>query len=128
MFRTDFSHIGRPEEVMQQLQQGGRSLNMLEILKAVTGNIKASAATTKKVAKSNAETVQLADGETATVLEDAGDIEILEIADEPVVVASSGKLRPNDKVNVKYADGRIEYDVKYKKVKAEIESGEAELV
>jgi len=38
------------------------------------------------------------------------------------------KLRPNDKITVKYTDGRVESDVKYKKVKADIEAGEAEIV
>lgn len=35
---------------------------------------------------------------------------------------SSKKIRPNDKVTVKYLDGKIEYEVKYKKVKDDVES------
>ncbi len=41
---------------------------------------------------------------------------------------TNAKLRPNDKVNVRYPDGRIEYDLKYKKVKDAIDKGEVELL
>ena len=37
-------------------------------------------------------------------------------------VPSNAKIRPNDKVTVKYEDGRMEYEVKYKKVKDDVES------
>jgi hypothetical protein len=33
------------------------------------------------------------------------------------------KIRPNDKVTVKYPDGKMEYEVKYKKVKDDVEAG-----
>lgn len=38
------------------------------------------------------------------------------------------KLRPNDKVSVQYQNGTMEYDVKYKKVKADVESGKCKIV
>jgi hypothetical protein len=38
------------------------------------------------------------------------------------------KLRPNDKVSVKYANGRVDFDTKWKKVKDDVEAGRAELV
>jgi len=37
------------------------------------------------------------------------------------------KLRPNDKVTVKYSDGKVVYEVKYKKVKDDLDSGKAVL-
>ena len=102
---------------------------MLEILKAVTGNIKQQRPAPRAQTVSN-KTVQLADGEQARVLEEDGDIEILEVEDtqDEAIHPTSKKKRPNDRVSVRYADGRVDNDVKYKKVKADIESGQAELV
>jgi preprotein translocase subunit SecA len=38
------------------------------------------------------------------------------------------KLRPNDKVNVRHADGRMEFDVKYKKVSDDIKAGKCQII
>lgn len=43
-------------------------------------------------------------------------------------VPSNAKIRPNDKVTVKYEDGRMEYEVKYKKVKDDVESKKCTVV
>ena len=38
------------------------------------------------------------------------------------------KLRPNDKVNVRYSDGRMEWEVKYKKVSDDIKAGKCQII
>ena len=38
------------------------------------------------------------------------------------------KLRPNDKINVRYTDGKIVRDVKYKTVKEDLQSGKCQIV
>ncbi|MBO4517066.1 hypothetical protein J5751_06675 [bacterium] len=43
-------------------------------------------------------------------------------------VPSNAKIRPNDKVTVKYEDGRMEYEVKYKKVKDDVEAKKCTVV
>ena len=43
-------------------------------------------------------------------------------------IQKSNKLRPNDKVTVRYSDGKIEFDVKYKKVSEDIKTGKAEII
>ena len=43
-------------------------------------------------------------------------------------VPSNAKIRPNDKVTVKYEDGRMEYEVKYKKVKEDVETKKCTVV
>ena len=40
----------------------------------------------------------------------------------------NSKIRPNDKVTVKYGDGKMEYNVKYKKVKNDVESWKCEVI
>lgn len=110
----------------------------MNILKAVTAGLtsnqnKLTAKAKKEAAK---EIKQLKDGESATVLESDDDIEVFEVTDDDVSITSSSadtsgikqKLRPNDKVSIKYTDGRVETDVKWKKVKAAVEAGEAEIV
>ena len=44
------------------------------------------------------------------------------------LVPSNAKIRPNDKVTVKYEDGRMEYEVKYKKVKDDVEAKKCTVV
>jgi hypothetical protein len=38
------------------------------------------------------------------------------------------KLRPNDKVNVRYNDGHMEFDVKYKKVVDDIKADKCQII
>jgi hypothetical protein len=38
------------------------------------------------------------------------------------------KLRPNDKVSVRYSDGHMEFDVKYKKVVDDIKAGKCQII
>ncbi len=63
---------------------------------------------------------------------DEDGIEIIELDDAQTSSVTqsltSSKLRPNDKITVRYPDGSIDYDVKYKKVKDLIEKGEVEIV
>lgn len=39
-----------------------------------------------------------------------------------------GKIRPNDKINIKYNDGTIKYNIKYKRVQSDIESWKATIL
>ena len=43
-------------------------------------------------------------------------------------IPANVKIRPNDKVTVKYEDGKMEYEVKYKKVKDDVESKKCTVV
>lgn len=56
-------------------------------------------------------------------------IEIIETDRTPSTSSKiTGKIRPNDRINIRYNDWKILYDVKYKKIKADIESGKAEVI
>ena len=43
-------------------------------------------------------------------------------------VNKNTKIRPNDKVTAKYEDGKMEYNVKYKKIKADVEAGKCKIL
>ncbi len=91
--------------------------NMMNILQEVAGNLPA------QTAKQTPKQAQLAQAFAAPT----DGVEVLEIQDAPTVRHHT-KTKPNDKVTIKYADGRIVSDVKYKKVKEEVESGKAMIV
>ena len=57
---------------------------------------------------------------------DKKDVPEKEDYSEPV--PTNVKIRPNDKVTVKYEDGRMEYEVKYKKVKEDVEAKKCTVV
>lgn len=67
---------------------------------------------------------------------DEDGVEVIEMGDQSlstegawwVVDLSSNKIRPNDRITIRHTDGKVEYDVKYKKVKNLIEAGKAEIV
>lgn len=137
VFRTDFAWIQQAEKIAVQMQQQNKKVNMVDILKAVTAWLKVQPPQQWQKKTEHAHKT-LETGEKAEVLEDSGDIEVLEIEDEwdgsnqtSLDVDTTNvkkKLRPNDRVNIQYSDGRTEYGVKWKKVKNEVESGQAELV
>lgn len=89
----------------------------------------------------DAEVISLDSGESAKVISADDEFEVLEISSPEsspsqnegvevieVVSPARTKLRPNDKVNVQYPDGKIEYSVKWKKVKKSVEKGECKVV
>lgn len=94
--------------------------NMMNILQQVAGSVPTQP--TKQTPKQ----AQLAQA-FATPSTSSDGVEVLEIQDTPVMKHTT-KIKPNDKVTIKYADGRIVSDVKYKKVKEEVESGKAMIV
>lgn len=67
--------------------------------------------------------------EKKVLFQDEDGVEVLEIG-EPKVKSTiqNSKLRPNDKVNIKYKNWKVEYDIKYKKVKDLIENWECDIL
>jgi len=69
------------------------------------------------------------------IFEDEDGFEVFEIGEEKWDIKSEGqeinkntKIRPNDKVTVKYRDGKMEYWVKYKKIKDDVLDGKCEVI
>jgi len=72
------------------------------------------------------------------IFEDEDGFEVFEIDDdkwdvrnekwEVRSVDGNTKIRPNDKVTVKYSDGKMEYSVKYKKIKDDVDSGKCQVI
>jgi len=117
--KTDFSGLQDADQIQAQLQQQAQSkgIDMMDVLKHVAWQAKAQP---KEAAKEKD-------------LSSTDDIQVIEITDDgnvapEVVFAQPKKIRPNDKVNIKHPDGRIEYGVKWKKVKNDVEDGKVSLV
>ncbi len=131
MIKTDYSWVSDAAQMQQQIQAQAKvkGIDMMEVLKHVAGQAKP----TTQVAWAWATTVKLDSWEQATVVSEDNDIQVLEVNDTntgevQVVHATQKKLRPNDKVNVKHPDGKIEYAVKRKKVKEKVEAWELERI
>jgi hypothetical protein len=60
------------------------------------------------------------------------EFEIIDISENNQITSSTTrqitKFRPNDKINVRYTDGKMVRDVKYKTVKEDIQSGKCQIV
>lgn len=152
IMRTNFQWLQWADQFAEELEQAKGEVDIMEILKKVAWDVDIGTLNQMQQMAQNAwavnvakaieqhKKVELSGGQSATVLEENDEFEILEIDDEATVSSSSGmsdieviepvrkKLRPNDKINIQYADGRIEYAVKYKKIKEKIESGEVKIV
>jgi hypothetical protein len=114
---------------------------MLDLLKAVTKGLSKKWTVSnvrvweqaKKIAQ---EQIKLNSGESATVVESDDDFEVFEVEDTVEEDTSSvadhsqvkKKLRPNDRTTVTYENGETKKDVKWKTVKADVESGKARVV
>lgn len=134
VIRFDFAGQQNVTQLAAQIAtETNGQLDMMQVLKQVTegltnGSVIPTAASPSPVSPQKQTVVA---GQSGHVLQEDGDVEVIEL-DEGVTtqqgVRKDGKLRPNDKVNVQYADGKIEYGVKRKKVKEEVEIGKVTVI
>lgn len=122
LFRIDVASMQHAQQ-SQPVLTVNKSLNMVDLLKSVTSRLKTP---TRPVAP------QATLSHSSASAQDDSDVQVLEVDDEKdltdtTVVHATHKRRPNDKVSVRYPDGRI-VETKYKKVKDEIEAGQATLL
>lgn len=128
--RVDFAQLQNPQPTIT-LQAGGQSQqDYLNALKQAAGS---------QELKEMVQDIQ-EEQKKPKVYEDEDGFEVFEIDDKPSKLqASNGptividtntkkKLRPNDIVTVRYSDGKIAADVKYKKVKDDVDAGEAVVI
>lgn len=129
---TDFSQISQNIKAQQQQQlellqeQENSSNDILQKLKAAAQtSIKNTPIAQKNTNKWSFDTVS----DWFEIIEvDSNTIENNPWAQQTFTIKKSHKFRPNDKVTIKYKDGKIEFDVKYKKVADDIKSGNAEII
>jgi preprotein translocase subunit SecA len=132
--RVDFGQLNQQPTIT--IQAGGQSQQeYLEALKKVAGS--------QELQEMVKDIQQEQTQPTKKTYEDEDGFEVFEIDDRtstrsqqpgasgPTVVIDTNtkrKLRPNDTVTVRYADGKIVADTKYKKVKDDIEAGKCVVV
>ena len=135
--RFDFAGQQSAQNMAVQLAtETNGQLDMVEILKEVTKWLATNPtpATPISGVKKPAQTT-IVNGQSAHVVEQWSDVEVIELDDSSVAVApimnqwrKDGKLRPNDKVNIQYTDGNFAYGVKWKKVEADVAAGKAKVL
>lgn len=133
VMRYDFAGQKNAVNIAAQInEESNGQIDMMEMLKQVTAGL-TSGKVTASVPTSRAPQKQtVVAGQEWHVVSSDGDVEVIELDESAPVfqaaVRKDGKLRPNDKINVQYADGKIEYGVKWKKVKEEVESGKVKVL
>ena len=132
------------QTVIDQLTWDDDSVDLMWMLQKVVWNIDPNDIPAP-IEDKKWEEIIMKDGTRAHKVSSDDEFEVLELDDEDiagstntkntsvddeveVVHAVSKKLRPNDKVNIKYKDGKIGMDVKWKKVKELVENGEAQII
>jgi preprotein translocase subunit SecA len=131
IMRADFSLLQWPQVVINPQQP--KTINMADILKAVNEWLKKNP---ELIQQAQQQQEAYTKEQQAKRYNNTDDVEVIELDEDadttPVwwadLSATKQKLRPNDKVSVRYADGRQEFDVKWKKVKESVESWSATLL
>ena len=132
--RVDFNKLQEQQPTITVQAWGQSQKEYLEALKKVAGS--------QELQNMVKDIKQEQTQPTTKTYEDEDGFEVFEIDDDkrsnaqwqdtgPTVVIDTNtkkKLRPNDIVTVKYSDGKIVADTKYKKVKDDIESGKCVVV
>lgn len=133
VLRYDFAGQQQAINIAAQInEESNGQIDMMEMLKQVTAWLTTGKVTPATPATRAPQKQTVVAGQSAHVVESADDVEVIELDDSagPIqaAVRKEGKLRPNDKVNVQYGDGRIEYGVKWKKVKEAVEAGTVKML
>ncbi len=131
---TNFEQISENIKTQQQVQlmqeqQNNNSTDILQKLRSATKD-------TARVQAQPQKAEIIINSKPQNTTED--EFEIIEIDNntptqsnqgtQTFTIQKSNKIRPNDKVTIRYADGKVEFDVKYKKVADDIKSGKAEII
>lgn len=127
IMNTDFEKIEAKQEEIETKRQQAANQNLLGKLKNATQGVELP---TGQRITSPIEQQSNFTGKKA-VLQDEDGTEVFEVEDTQANATAhvvKSKLRPNDKVTIKYTDGKIAYDVKYKKVKKDIDEGKATII
>ena len=138
ILNLDFDAIKQQDEAVKLIieKQKAGDKEFLQKLSKVSGNlwemikvVQAEQAKQQKAQPVDKREMIFEDEDGFEIFEvdwDKKDVPEKEDYSEPL--PTNAKIRPNDKVTVKYEDGRMEYEVKYKKVKDEVENKKCTVV
>ena len=119
---TDFDRISQQIQAQQQQQ-----LNLIAEQENNNPDIIAKLKWAIKEGNNNPNKKNL------TISSSNSEFEVIEMNEENNQTTSpknigNTKIRPNDKINVRYTDGKMLWDVKYKTVKEDIKSGKCQII
>ncbi len=139
MLNIDFESIKQQDEAVKLIMEKKKKWDkeFLSKLSKVSWNLNDMIKLEKEEQSKKTKTVK---DKREMIFEDEDGFEVFEVDDDnktwsvestenkTVAVTENTKIRPNDKVTVKYEDGKMEYGVKYKKVKEDVESGKCKVI
>lgn len=130
VMNTDFSRL--QDKPVLVIDHNNESNNIMWMIKNVANSIKLPNWKTIEIDKDNQQHTNF---DTNNILyQDEDWTEVFQIDDNWsnkenwVVFDTKSKLRPNDKVTVRYTNWKMEYDVKYKKVKSDIDNWNCKII
>ena len=136
ILNLDFDSIRQQDDAVKLIieKQKSGDKEFLSKLSKVSGNLNEMIKLTQNEQMKKSEKTK-----REMIFEDEDGFEVFEINNEKWApqwmmveqvksINENTKIRPNDKVTVKYWDGKMEYNVKYKKVKDDVESGKCQVI
>jgi len=134
MLNIDFESIKQKDEAVKLIieKQKNGDKEFLSKLSKVSGNLNEMI----KLAQ-NEQIKKVENKKREMIFEDEDWFEVFEVNDDwkkadtkswNIEFNSGMKIRPNDKVTVKYEDGKMEYSVKYKKIKDDVEAWKCQVI
>ncbi|HOG15068.1 MAG TPA: preprotein translocase subunit SecA [Candidatus Absconditabacterales bacterium] len=132
ILNLDFDAIQKQDEIAKLILEKQKSgdKEFLSKLSKVSGNLQELIKLAKQEEVKRAENIK-----REMIFEDEDGFEVFEVGDEKGETKNDSgkpientKIRPNDKVTVKYKDGKMEYSIKYKKVKDDVLAGKCEVI
>ena len=134
ILNLDFEAIKKHDEITKLIIEKQKSWDkeFLSKLSKISGNLQELIKLAEQ--EQNKEKNEIKD-KREMIFEDEDGFEVFEIGDEQWETKiedwktiENTKIRPNDKVTVKYKDGKMEYSIKYKKVKDDVLAGKCEVI
>lgn len=133
---TDFSQIAQNMIAAFQQQENNAMMQKLQSAAANAPTVSLNTGVSSLTRASNSRWREEGDPQGGGFVNknNSSDFDIIDMSQTPnhqitnSPTPQNTKIRPNDKVNVRYQDGKIVMDVKYKKVEDDVKSGKCQLI
>ena len=138
MLNINFDAIKQQDEAVKLIMDKKQKWDkeFLSKLSKVSGNLNEMVKLVQEEQKKSENKVK---DKREMIFEDEDGFEVFEIDDEnqwkvnseewkSVEINENTKIRPNDRVNIKYENWETKFDVKYKKIKEDVESGKCKVI
>jgi preprotein translocase subunit SecA len=125
ILKTDFDFLENKQEKMEIEKY--ENLWIMDLIKKVAWNVSMKDIQNKLRQEQSSTQISMWWWQKAKVLEKTDGTEVFELNDDLIIQSSNKKLRPNDKISVRYKDGSVKTN-KYKKLKEDINNWDCQII